>query len=373
MKKIYIYPSCISVQGYSRGIIQDLYRSKYVFAPKWLISFFEKHNYRTINQLKNAIRDYDEESQLESYVNFLVENEIIYITDKNVKFQEISLVFDAPSTITNSIIIFNNINQKKLITIIGELEDLGCENVQLYFPEIFDSTILSYILSFFDDSIIQYIELITNYNTNYDSFEKIAELFSNNKRLFTLHLVNAPEEKEVFIDVFHIKHIIFSTEEFNFTICGQVHPIFFTNNISFFTESKSYNTCLNRKICIDSDGYIKNCPSMKHHYGHISDTTLAEAIEKPGFKDCWSIKKDDIDVCQDCEFRHICTDCRAFIKDPNNIYSQPAKCGYNPYIAKWQNEEGWISVEQWRTENPGWEEQAIELRELNKKYIGANE
>jgi hypothetical protein len=45
----------------------------------------------------------------------------------------------------------------------------------------------------------------------------------------------------------------------------------------------------------------------------------------------------------------------------------------NPYIAKWQHEEGWISVEQWREENPNWEEQAIELRELNKKYIGANE
>jgi len=78
-------------------------------------------------------------------------------------------------------------------------------------------------------------------------------------------------------------------------------------------------------------------------------------------------------VCQDCEFRHICTDCRAFIKDSNNIYSQPAKCGYNPYIAKWQNEEGWISVEQWRKENPEWEKQAIELRELHKKYIAINE
>jgi len=111
---------------------------------------------------------------------------------------------------------------------------------------------------------------------------------------------------------------------------------------------------------------------MKHHYGHISDTTLAEAIEKPGFKDCWFIKKDDIDVCQDCELRHICTDCRAFIKDPNNIYSQPAKCGYNPYIAKWQHEEGWISVEQWREENPGWEEQAIELRDLQKKFVDSN-
>jgi hypothetical protein len=93
---------------------------------------------------------------------------------------------------------------------------------------------------------------------------------------------------------------------------------------------------------------------MQKSYGNIKDTTLKEALEKPGFKDLWFIHKDQIDVCQDCEFRYICTDCRAFIKDSNNIYSQPAKCGYNPYIAKWQNQEDWISVEQWRKENPEW-------------------
>ena len=65
----------------------------------------------------------------------------------------------------------------------------------------------------------------------------------------------------------------------------------------------------------------------------------------------WYIRKDNIDVCQNCEYRYICTDCRAFIKDPNNIFSHPLKCTYNPYIAKWKDEDGWISVEQWRSEN----------------------
>jgi len=49
------------------------------------------------------------------------------------------------------------------------------------------------------------------------------------------------------------------------------------------------------------------------------------------------------------------TDCRAFIKNPENIYSQPAKCTYNPYIAKWQGEEDYMSVAEWRNLNPEWE------------------
>ena len=74
---------------------------------------------------------------------------------------------------------------------------------------------------------------------------------------------------------------------------------------------------------------------MTKSYGNIRDTTLHEAIEKQGFKDLWYIHKDQIEVCKDCEFRHICTDCRAYIQDPNNIYSKPAKCSYDPYTATW--------------------------------------
>ncbi len=85
---------------------------------------------------------------------------------------------------------------------------------------------------------------------------------------------------------------------------------------------------------------------MNKSFGNIRNTTLAEAIEKPGFKELWFINKDKIDVCKVCEFRHMCTDCRAFIKDPENIYSQPSKCPYNPYIAKWQGEEGYVSVKE---------------------------
>jgi SPASM domain peptide maturase of grasp-with-spasm system len=138
-------------------------------------------------------------------------------------------------------------------------------------------------------------------------------------------------------------------KKFNNESIGQIHyhnnsfPSSYTQlnrekncipNLSFFTEAQAHNTCLNRKLCIDAGGNIKNCPAMSRSFGNIKDTTLKEAIEKEGFKDLWFINKDKIDVCRDCEFRYMCMDCRCFIKDPENIYSQPAKCGYNPYICK---------------------------------------
>src|SRR5690606_41800509 len=97
----------------------------------------------------------------------------------------------------------------------------------------------------------------------------------------------------------------------------------------------AHNSCLNRKISIDAEGNIKNCPSMSESFGNVQDTSLLEAIEKPGFKKYWNITKDKIHVCKDCEFRYICTDCRAYINDPADILSKPLKCGYNPYTGEW--------------------------------------
>lgn len=87
---------------------------------------------------------------------------------------------------------------------------------------------------------------------------------------------------------------------------------------------------------------------MDKHYGNIMDKNLKEVVQSQEFQKLWHIKKDDIKVCQDCEFRHMCIDCRAFIKDPKDIYSQPSKCPNNPYIAKWKGEEGYITVEEWQ-------------------------
>jgi SPASM domain peptide maturase of grasp-with-spasm system len=80
---------------------------------------------------------------------------------------------------------------------------------------------------------------------------------------------------------------------------------------------------------------ISKIPSMPESFGSIKDILLEEALNKANFKKYWNITKDQIDVCKDCEFRHICTDCRAYTEEPDNINSKPLKCGYNPYTNKW--------------------------------------
>ena len=81
---------------------------------------------------------------------------------------------------------------------------------------------------------------------------------------------------------------------------------------------------------------------MKQNYGHISETSLASIVKKQSFKNPWSINKDSISICKDCEFRYVCTDCRAYTVD-DDLQSKPLKCNYNPYTGKWKNSD--VAVE----------------------------
>ncbi len=121
--------------------------------------------------------------------------------------------------------------------------------------------------------------------------------------------------------------------------CGAISPKYFRINLPMFSESQKHNTCLHRKISIDSKGDIRNCPSMPESFGNIRDTKLREAIRQKSFKKYWDITKDKITVCSDCEFRHICTDCRAYGREENDIYSKPLKCGYDPYSLQWDRKK----------------------------------
>ena len=185
-------------------------------------------------------------------------------------------------------------------------------------------------------------------NYSEESYNIINASISNMSNINSIYFFSAPSNGFVPRDEKQKVNLFFTKQRIEDSYCGNISQYFFINNMPFFIESQHYNTCLNRKVCIDEDGYIKNCLSMDKHYGNIKDVDLKEVVSSKEFQKLWHIKKDEIKVCKDCEFRHMCMDCRAYIKDPDDIYSQPAKCNYNPYIAKWKGQDGYITVEQWQ-------------------------
>lgn len=298
-----------------------------------------------LNEIKRIpIGDYkvffDNETCLiiQKYISYLIDNEVGHLVNDPEWFPPISLEWDFPATITNAIIEIDNKN-RLMPFVIDQLNDLNCKAIEVRLLGGIDMSLINEILSLTATTGIQSIQLYIN-NLEEVSEKELIEVMKANPRLNHIALFSCKETKKTMIDD---KYFITQNRgKLTTDRCGIIDQDFFSINIPCYTESLHHNSCLNRKIAIDVEGNIKNCPSMTESYGNIRDTTLAEAIEKPGFKKYWNINKDQIAVCKDCEFRYICTDCRAYVEDPHDTsgpdgtnLSKPLKCGYNPYTGEW--------------------------------------
>ncbi|MFK7949207.1 MAG: grasp-with-spasm system SPASM domain peptide maturase [Saprospiraceae bacterium] len=325
------------VEGASRALIADTGRKEYHLIPKILGHILKENKGKTIQDIiSEYTTNSEEETILMEYFTFLKEQELLLFSNHLDAYVNINLDWDFPAVIANSIIDFGLENITYLPKIIQSLDSLGCRYVQLRFFELIDITTLEQVVSLFNHSIIEYIDISIPFNRKRPKeYEELLEKYS---RIHSLIIYNFPKhvsyskQNETGRGSIHTypKNVAASS-------CGVVSPHFFGTNIHLFTESQHHNTCLNRKISIDQNGNIKNCPSMVKSYGNIKDVSLEEALNHPNFKQYWNIKKDQISICQDCEFRHTCTDCRAFLEKPEDIYSKPLKCGYNPYTCEWED------------------------------------
>jgi SPASM domain peptide maturase of grasp-with-spasm system len=356
-----LFSNCILVKGYVSSLICDLQREIYFPIPNDLYEVFAEFEDLPLDKIYEHYGTENSET-IKEYLEFLTKYDLIHFVeaDELESFPNMSMHWESPSLITNAVLQIESNNIELVKKTIYELETLGCKNLELQITINIESeleNILQELKYCFKDSRYACINITINYLRKVqEKYFEILKIFDN--RIGTIIIHSSP--KTEFYTQGSMGNIYFIEQNISYThSCGLISPNYLFANVPLFTEAQHHNTCLNRKISIDANGEIKNCPSMAKSYGNIKDTTLAEAIEKPGFKDLWDINKDKIHVCKDCEFRYICTDCRAYIENPEDIYSKPLKCGYNPYTAEW---------EEWST-NP-LKQKAIEyygMQELVKK------
>lgn len=341
-RKFYkLFTNCIIVKGQKRATICDLQRNKFVFIPLSLCNLFDENNLIDLNRIK---REIDEESIpiLNEYMELLISNDYVFSCNKkeSKQFPPLSMEFDYPATISNVIIDYNKNSNHNFKKIVDEfLIPTNCRHIQIRFYDETDLNVLKPIVEIIMNSFVKSVELILKDNEK-NSYEELKEWVVINKKIKSVTLYSSKENKIIKEENFGFGIIVAVKQKItNETHCGIVHPNYFNVLIESFTESQSHNTCLNRKLSIDVNGNIKNCPSMPQSFGNIKDTTFEEALNHPDFKKYWNINKDIIEVCKDCEFRHICTDCRAYTErthfDGEIDKSKPLKCGYSPYTNEW--------------------------------------
>ena len=327
---ILLFECCQLVKGYGRTLLIDFQRQRLEFLDNEIYSIFTtKNNVKTIREILNDYPEHFKEI-ISEYFRFFLKEEYAFLCSKDEInfFPKLDLTWDNPAEITNCIIDFDS-EPKTLspyLTLINDLDKLGCENIQIRDFEGISLDFYHSFLSNFNKTIISKIELLLKYSNNTKQYK---EFISQYPRIKELIIYSSPVNKIVSLKT--PQKLIFTKQNIrNEKDCGIVMPNYFNIRLEHFLESQHYNTCLNRKVCIDTQGNIKNCPSLKSNFGNIYHNRITDIISNKEFTKIWKINKNKIAGCKDCEFRHICTDCRAYHKSDFSK-KKPFKCTYNPY------------------------------------------
>lgn len=322
-------PSCFLVRGYCRSAIIDTQRKDLYTIPNSMEYIISNYHNKSIEWIKNH---YSNNPIINDYFNFLIDNQLIYITSELSelsKLKDIDISFEKTSLIDNCIVEIDSFSDHNFSTVIYELNLLNCIALEIRVLSLISIDQIYEILQNTNDSTIRTVVLYLPFEINLN----YIKLLSTFPRVTSIFFYNSPNNKVIHHtsrSLFFIKQNSICKNE-----CGNINPKFFSLDINTVLESMYYNNCLNAKISISANGDIKNCPAADKVYGNIASSKISEIATSEKFKKLWSITKDMIDECKDCEFRYICVDCRSIVKNKHNVFSKPLKCKYNPYKAEW--------------------------------------
>lgn len=338
MRYFNIFSNILITKGASRILVSDLQRNTSELLPLELYDLIEELK---TNSIENVFNNYDVESTevIKEYLDFLLKKEYGFISqndwDKN--FPPLSYDYQDYNILSN---LFMELDDTSILyEIKSSVEILEIKHLVIYCKRSLSMNELLEIDHAFENSTLEGIEIFSQFQSLIDD-AFVQNLHASTTRIYNLVFYNCKKIPFKVKDIFRFT-VNFTGQDLKISSCGKVNLDYFNTNLPKVLEAVNHNSCLHKKISIDFEGNIKNCPSMSHSFGNIKDTSLEEALEHSDFKKYWNLTKDDVEVCKDCEFRYICTDCRAyternhFNQDGLDI-SKPLKCGYNPYTAQWE-------------------------------------
>lgn len=338
-----MFADCIPVKGAARSAIYDLSRRKLVSFASRFLPLIEQLAGRSLEEACAALSTEAERKTLRNLVDYLLANELGTWTRNPAAFPPISRQRTASARIHDAIVDVRAIKHD-FVAIFAELDALGCKYVQIraYSPLLSLQDLDALAIEALHKSILG-LELLIPHDELVYPDERLLELMDRRRIISRLVVHTAPVDRVLASSpdeapgapngrvIRYIQERVPDAAH-----CGTIN----SRNLSvptttLFTELLAHNGCLNRKIAIDELGQIKGCPAMAHVAGQFGKTSLAEAAASREITRWWDVAKDGIEVCKDCEFRYVCTDCRAHLSDPANPLSKPAKCSYDPYTGRW--------------------------------------
>ncbi|WP_066755551.1 hypothetical protein [Crocinitomix algicola] len=338
-----LFSDCSIVTGYRNAILLDFTRpNKSNFVPKELLSFLNSCANKTVEDVLNHYNNEDKQVAIE-YLDFMVENEFGFFVSDKLKnnFPTINTnLKKSPEIIDNVVLEIDGNNLKHLKSIHSLIEKCLVASLEIRCLSLTNQELEQLILSF-SASIVQSINIYLKYIPNsmqLDDLEKIATLNSRIKKFIAYggdYNATSTINRDIQI----------TSKKFNENKIVRANII----NLSYHIESLNVCTYRYKKLYISLNGDLKNHLSCDKVIGNIrtdkTEKLIEFFIEEHSKNENWFIKKSNIDVCRDCEFRTVCFTNNLPLKNNQGGLYLETECTYNPYIGKAVGEEGYKTLE----------------------------
>jgi SPASM domain peptide maturase of grasp-with-spasm system len=338
--------TCKLVKGLKRCVIIDYDRGNLYFISHEYLALLDKLDRNRVRDIDADI-DSDSKAYFEEFLDFLVKTELGLLTADPSVYPLLSDEFiDDYMSLIDCIIELDKayFDEDLFVRLCRDLHALKCKDFELRLLSPFDPEFLHRIIDIVSATSANSIEIHCTYDEEIND-AILHEVIEKNILVSKLYVYSSPECRIMTIVnettqvPVPLGEVIFLDYPFDDGNCCGIIQQANLNYTSFHVHNllKQRNGCLDRKLAVDRYGNIKNCPSIKAVYGNLRDISVKEVINMDEFRKYWFIHKDQISVCKTCEFRYNCTDCRAFLQDPNDLYSKPLKCGYDPATCTWED------------------------------------
>lgn len=326
-----LYASCLLVEGYAASVVYDIERDGIYDIDNEYLPLLKELSKTDIQEVSKKFSLTVDE--LKVFISNFINSELGFYTAEPLSFPPIDLSWELPYHITNSIVELDEPQNFSLNGVIHQLDQLGCRSVQLRFLKSANLNKLNSVIKYFKGSRINETEILFPAESNI-SEEELYDLLSQEKRISKFLIYNSIENRVTKNQVdFYNNRIIYFKKDIRVDDSEIICKSRFRVNIKILSEAKNFNLGLNRKVCIDRKGQIKNYISHKASFGNINDDQLKSVISEK-FKEVWLVSNDQIEGCDQCQYRYVCVS-NSELRRSSNGYVKIEKCAFDPYTNTW--------------------------------------
>lgn len=328
-----LFASCIIVEGKASSLIYDVERMEFYDLSNDFVELLGMAEHQDLDAIK-AQYGREQDELIDGFFGQFVEAEIGFFTTEPERFPKIDFTWESPCFITNAIIELDESSDFHVADVVNQLSDLGCRAVQLRFIHDAPEDELRDKLALFDGSRIQQIDVLMPYRERANQ-NLLYDLAGKHLRINRFLLYGAPKDEIIsHEDQALDKVIVCLSKDLKTDASEVINPNRFTTNIEIFSEARSYNLALNRKVCINRSGDIKNYISHGKSFGNVKTHALRPVSTDEAFREKWYITNDEIEVCRDCQYRYACVN-NSDIEILDGKYYKTDRCAFHPETNTW--------------------------------------